>query len=100
MASSDANVLDVRHSHAFLCCCGPWDAAGGLPKENGLELQHASNVEQHSGVRWNEGGPLQSRVSLALIEAQEFLSYFCAAELWWLRFSDICRAGCCCTARI
>ena len=100
MASSDANVLDVRDSHALLCCCGPRESARGLPKEDGLELQHASNGEQHGGVRWDEGSPLHARVPLAFVEAQEFLSYLCSAEFWWLRFSDICHAGCRCTAGI
>lgn len=50
--------------------------AAHLAEEDGLELKHAGDGEQHGGVFRNQGAGWQARVPLALIKRQKALTNF------------------------
>lgn len=50
MPGCDTDVLNVRHPDTLLRGRGSGHRAGGLPKEDGLELQHSGYGEQDCGI--------------------------------------------------
>ena len=50
MPGCDTDVLNVRHPDTLLRGRGSGHGAAGLPKEDGLELQHSGYGEQDCGI--------------------------------------------------
>ena len=67
----DAHVLDVVGPDAFLGGGGARDGALRLTHEDGLELEHSRDGEQHGGVLRDERGGGQARVAPLLVKLEE-----------------------------
>ncbi len=60
-----------------------------LSHEDGLELQHASNGEQHCWVIRYQGATWQPDMLMLLIEFEEAFSDLCTSQLWRNRYQTV-----------